>query len=443
MSRKRPPVAIIGGGLAGLSAAHTLRQYGVPVVLFEASDQLAGLARSFKDADGFSYDFGAHFITNRLAAALGMGGRCRTVEQYGETVWLQGQSHSYPLGLLTRPRYELSALWSRLRGLVPGLDAVHDAATWFRQTYGAALADEVALPILRAWSGVDPRALSPAVGDKIPGSLLRTLWLRTAGRLTRRAVAIGYCRTLPESAHVWHVYPEGGLGSLCEKLAAEVGDVIRLNSRVQKVYVEDGRVKGVRVNDRDRAVAAAISTAPVHVLPKLVEGTDTLAPYGQFRYRPMVFVNLRLQGRDLLPDVVTWLPEDDFLGFRLTEAPRSMPWLAPPGRTMITVDIGCEVGDPVWTMDEDQLVNLCLDDLAALVPDVRRRYLGHRVLRTPIAYPVFLRAYEPERQRLQRGTGVDGLLSVGRNGEFDHLLMEDVYCRTVDRARRLAHELAA
>ena len=32
-------------------------------------------------------------------------------------------------------------------------------------------------------------------------------------------------------------------------------------------------------------------------------------------------------------------------------------------------------------------------------------------------------------------------MSVGRNGEFDHLLMEDVYWRTVRRIRRLAEEL--
>jgi len=43
--------------------------------------------------------------------------------------------------------------------------------------------------------------------------------------------------------------------------------------------------------------------------------------------------------------------------------------------------------------------------------------------------------------RFQRDTGVQGLVSVGRNGEFDHLLMEDVYWRTVRRIRRLAEEL--
>jgi hypothetical protein len=43
---------------------------------------------------------------------------------------------------------------------------------------------------------------------------------------------------------------------------------------------------------------------------------------------------------------------------------------------------------------------------------------------------VFHTDYESDRQALERSTGVDRLLSVGRNGEFAHILMEDVYWRT-------------
>jgi hypothetical protein len=47
----------------------------VPVVLYEASKRISGLAASSYDDEGFSYDFGAHFVTNRLAAAIGIGDR--------------------------------------------------------------------------------------------------------------------------------------------------------------------------------------------------------------------------------------------------------------------------------------------------------------------------------------------------------------------------------
>jgi protoporphyrinogen oxidase len=144
----------------------------------------------------------------------------------------------------------------------------------------------------------------------------------------------------------------------------------------------------------------------------------------------MVFINLRLEGRGLLPDVVTWTPESRYPFFRLTEATGSMPWLAPPGKTIITVDIGCSVGDEFWTMPDEQLGAFCVEHMEPIVRDVRQRYLGCHVVRTPIAYPIFLTEYEEERQRFAQSTGVAGLYSIGRNGEFAHILMEDVYWRT-------------
>jgi len=436
----RHPVAVLGAGLAGLAAARTLKRRGWPVVVFEASPRIAGLAESFTDEEGFSHDFGAHFSTNRLIATIGAGNQSRTVRHYAETVWIDRRTYGYPFGLLRSPRYALSGAWAKASGwLSPGPKL--SAADWFRAEYGRALADEVALPLIEAWSGAPADTLAASVGDKIPSSILETIALKLAGRLTKRAVAIGYCRELPQSPHVWHAYPEGGVAALCRRLAEGLESEIRTRSPVERILVDAGRVRAVQVGGVEIPVAAAVSTAPVNILAKLVHGTDAVKPLARFRYRPMIFVNLRMEGRGLLPDVVTWTPESSFPFFRLTEAPLSMPWLAPPGKTIITADIGCEVGDPMWSKSDDELATLCLAHLAPIVKGPSRRFLGARVLRTPIAYPIFLREYEEDRLRFQRDTGVRGLVSVGRNGEFDHLLMEDVYWRTLRRIRRLAEEL--
>lgn len=437
MSKETKPVAVIGAGLAGLTAASALRRMGVPVVLYEAGKQIAGLAASFRDAEGFTYDFGAHFITNRLAAALGVGARCRTVRHYGEAVLLGGRAYGYPFGLMRVPRFAASALATRA-GALGGAHEPASAAEWFRGKYGRALADEVAIPLTEAWSGAAAAELSPAVGASIPGSIARTVMLTLARRVTRRAVAVGYSREMPERASVWHVHPEGGVATLCRHLAAGLEDAVRLESPVEAILVEDGRTVAVRVGGRERPVAAVVSTAPVSALGGLVRGTDGLSHLARFRYRPMVFVNMRFEGRGLLPEVVTWTPEKEFPFFRLTETPLSMPWLAPEGKTLITVDIGCEKGDEVWATDDEKLGELCLERMAEIIPGARRRYRGCRVLRTPIAYPIFLREYEAERLRFAGSTGVEGLYSVGRNGEFDHIFMEDVYWRTHATMRRLS-----
>ena len=432
------PVVIIGAGLAGLTSAVYLRRQGIPVQVFEASPHLAGLARSFESGDGFTYDFGAHFITNRLAAAVGFSAQCINVPRYGESFWLKGRPCRYPFGFAQRPKFVASAIAAKLNVIAK---KPATAADWFRGKYGRALADEVAIPITEAWCGAAADSLSTAVGEKSPVSILKTFFLRLSGKLSRKTVAIGYCTTLPESAHVWHVYPRGGIGALCQHMADEVRDCIQTESPVEAILTDGKRATGVRVKGQEIPATAVISTAPVHILAKLTQGTDLLQPLSKFRYRPMVFVNLRMEGRGLLSDVIVWTPGKEFPFFRLTETPLSMPWLAPEGKTLITADLGCQVGDDIWKMPDEELGRLCLLHAKKLIPDAESRYDGCRVLRTPLAYPVYLNEYEPERKAFEKSTGIERLYSVGRNGEFAHILMEDVFWRTRRKMRQLVREL--
>jgi protoporphyrinogen oxidase len=439
MRRGTSHVAVVGAGLAGLLAARELRRRGLSVTVYEAGRQVAGLARSFTDQDGFTYDFGAHFITNRLAAALGVGAQCRDVHHYGESVFLNGRVYSYPFGLVRSPRFLLSAAAARLRRAGHGSAPATSAAEWYRREYGPALAEDVAIPLVEAWSGAPATELAPSViPPQVDRGTAHVMRLRLASRLSGRAVANGYSREKPESAHVWHVYPEGSLGLLCERLAGGLDGCIRLESPVEAILVEGERVVGVRAKGREEPADAVVSTAPVHVLPKLVQGSSALQYLARFRYRPMALVNMKFTGRALLPDVVNWIPDRQVPFFRLTEATRSMPWLAPAGKTIITVDIGCETSDEIWRMPEEELGERCLRHLVELFPALRDRYLGCAVLRTPIAHPVFLNAYERERHALEGGLPIAGLYSIGRNGEFAHILMEDVYWRTLARMREVA-----
>ena len=432
----KKPIAILGAGMAGLTAANFLKKENLPFVLFEAGNKIAGLASSFKDAEGFTHDFGAHFVTNRLADAIGVSSECRVVKHYGETVWLKGKSYSYPFGLMRIPRMSVSFMKTKIKSLNNG-HPPGSAAEWFSRRYGISFAREIALPLIESWSGVPSEQLSPAVGDSLPGSIIKTFYLKAASFVTHRAVACGYNRELPEKPSVWHVYPNEGVSTLCTKLAEGLEDSIKLQSPVEEILVENEKVVAVRANGRLYEVSAVISTAPVNILAKLVKGTNALEGVSRFRFRPMIFVNMRFKGRELLPDTVLWFPEKEFPFFRLTEVTRSMPWLAPDGKSIITVDIGCQKDDEFWTMDEEKLSALCLEHLKSVIPDAKQRFLGSSVLKTPIAYPVFLNDYEKERQEFERTTHIENLLSVGRNGEFAHRFMEDVYWRT----RKKVHDL--
>ena len=75
---------------------------------------------------------------------------------------------------------------------------------------------------------------------------------------------------------MWHVYPNEGLSTLCEHLASCLDSAIELQSAVERIIVEKERVRAIRVGGQDIEVSAVMSTAPVNVLAKLVEGSDAL-----------------------------------------------------------------------------------------------------------------------------------------------------------------------
>jgi hypothetical protein len=79
--------------------------------------------------------------------------------------------------------------------------------------------------------------------------------------------------------------------------------------------------------------------------------------------------------------------------------------------------------------------------MADIVPDAADRFLGYNVLRTLISYPVYLNEYEEARRQFERSTNIENLLSIGRNGEFAHIFMEDVYWRTRKKVRSLIESL--
>ncbi|MDZ4848129.1 MAG: FAD-dependent oxidoreductase [Pirellulaceae bacterium] len=440
MSVDIPPVAVLGAGLAGLTAAVHLKRHGIPVRVFEAGEAIAGLCKSEKDEEGYTFDCGVHFITNRLAAAVGIANECQPMTRYGETVHFKQRNHAYPLGLLS-PKFVASAIAGRVKSLMGGPQA--SASDWYRCQYGRQLADEIALPLTEAWSGVPATEIASVVGKKFATSLPRILMLKAAAKMTKRVVAIGYAATIAESPNSWHVYPRGGLSAICQRMAEELNGRVETKSKVETVFVENEQVKAVLVNGERIAVSSVVSTAPVFALPQLVHGSDRLSYLSQFKYRAMVFVNIKLDGTSGLSDVVTWTPECDIPFFRLSDIGMGLPWLVPSGKSQLTCDIGCKLGDSTWTSADEILTEQCVSGLEKIVSGISKRVIGSRVVRVGLAYPVFHLDYEADRQRFEKGTGIEGLYSIGRNGEFAHILMEDVYWRTRWKISGLIKKLLA
>src|ERR1051325_11061151 len=67
----RRPVAVLGGGPAGLTAGYLLAKRGRPVIVFEAEPQVGGIAKT-EVRDGYRFDLGGHrfFTKSKEVQAL-------------------------------------------------------------------------------------------------------------------------------------------------------------------------------------------------------------------------------------------------------------------------------------------------------------------------------------------------------------------------------------
>lgn len=64
-SPDRPRIAIIGAGMAGISCAHALQQFGCAPVVLEKSRGIGGRMATRRTAEGEHFDHGAQYVTAR------------------------------------------------------------------------------------------------------------------------------------------------------------------------------------------------------------------------------------------------------------------------------------------------------------------------------------------------------------------------------------------
>ncbi len=258
-------VVVVGGGMAGLSAASFLAREGVGVTLLEKAPILGGRAatRSF---EGFSFNRGIHAIYTGGAASQ-VFKELDVTYGYGmppkETFVLQkGALHPFPadpLGILRT-----------------GLLSAGDKAGLIRFVTALSLAKPHAVAHMSVQEWLKRHAQRPQV-YRLMAAAARTLVYSSALELVSAQVFVERLqRSLKHPVH----YVDGGWQTLVAALrdaAEQAGTRIVSGAHAQNVEHHEGLVRGVRLSDGTLIPASAviIATKPQDAL-KLVEGGDHL-----------------------------------------------------------------------------------------------------------------------------------------------------------------------
>jgi phytoene dehydrogenase-like protein len=255
-------VVVIGGGMAGLTAACYLARAQMEVTVIEKASYLGGRAAT-QDFDGFRFNRGGHALytggaASRILEELGVS------YEYGipkRTFVMQGGKLSPfpadPLGLLRTNVLNAVDKLALVRLLV---------------ALGAAKPQALAKTSVQGW--LDQNVRRPQL-RRLMTRLACTFVYSTALDLVSAELFVEKLqRALRHPVH----YVDGGWGTLVDglRVAAErAGARIVSNTYVDSVELDDGHARGVRLRDGSllRASAVVLATGPRDAA-KLVDGGE-------------------------------------------------------------------------------------------------------------------------------------------------------------------------
>lgn len=393
-------VAIIGAGIAGLTAAFRLCLAGAEPVVFEAQARAGGVIGTER-IGGFLVEFGATTIQaanpalNALIRDAGLEpdrlpasktARKRYIVRGGKPVAAPGS----PADLVTSPLFSLRARRRALREpFIPGSRATEEesAADFARRRFGPEALDYGMDPFVAGVYGGDPQRL--AIRHAFPG-----IWRmeQESGSIVR---ALLKKRKDPKNQAEGGMFSfRKGLGQLPEALADALGDQLRLSTPARRLERQESRwiVSGDRLLPGGKQTAwrepfdAVVYAAPLHALASIAlpEG-PSLDPLTNVAYAPLAVTAMGFRREHvghpldgfgmLVPSVErsirilgTLFTSSVFSGrSSASSAFRSEIARAPEGHVLLTTITGGMRNPALASLPEKEAYDLALGDLRRLL----------------------------------------------------------------------------
>ena len=443
-------VVVLGGGLAGLSAAHSVAAGGRRVRVLEREPEVGGLARTVARG-GFRFDLGGHRLFTEDAGLdrwmrdlLGPDGL--TVQRHSR-ILLRGRYIEYPLrpfdamrglglGMASRIVLDHAARTIARRFVRRRIVSLED---WVVDRFGRTLFDIYFKKYSeKVWGIPCDRISMDWVARRIQGlslgTALRNAFFRSRGRATR---------TLTDR----FLYPSQGIGTLSDRLRQGIereNDVL-CGVEALRVRHEGFRVRAVTVRQGERTFdvdgSAFVSTVPLTELVRMLvpaPPAEVLDAAAHLAFRDLVVVAVML-GRERATDQ-SWIyfPEPRIPFGRIHEPTNWSAAMAPRGSTLLVAEQFCFRGDATWAADDGSLVDRTVESLEELGLASRREVLDASVVRVPYAYPLFDVGFERRRETvLSYLRRFENLFPAGRSGTFSYLNMDHVLAGGFDVAGRV------
>ena len=412
-------IAIIGGGISGLSAAFALeeprRAGAVEYVLYESSAQLGGVLRT-EHIDGCIVEAGPDsFITEKpwaadLCRALGLGDQLIGSNDADRKTYIlvRGRLIPMPDGLMFMVPTKIlptgfSPLFSWTTKLRMAQELLHppgaangdeSVASLVERHYGVEMVDRLADPLLSGVYGGEAASLS------VRAVLPRFAEMeRTHGSLGRAMLAARKKMPRPANKPAPPLFTslKNGMQQLVETLAPRLNQASLItNAPVQSIQNEAGGWNVVTTSKSDR-FDAVILALPALAAAKLLStcGPELSSELAAIGYSSSITVGLGYDGqvRQSLPPGFGFLvPRSE--GKRLLAATfvhNKFPHRAPDDRALLRCFFAGSSAENVWQLSDEAIIAIVRTELQQIV--------GLR------ATPLFARVYKWKSAMAQYGVG--------------------------------------
>ena len=373
-------VVVIGGGVAGFSAATALAEAGARVLVLEARPGLGGRATAFTDPEtGERVDNGQHILmgcyvdTLKLLERIGVSDRVRwqaglalaMIDQRGHESVLKLPPMPSPLHLLGGVLAWDALNWrERLSILRVGVSLQPGG----RNFSSAGATTAVSAETVREW------LTSHGQAPRLCELFWEPLALAALNQSIDQAAASYFVGVLelmfgPNPSAAALVIPAVPLDELYAEPARawleERGHEVRVNAPA-KVEIAGGRVTGVRVRGEHIAASHVISTVPWHGFAGLFETpppalAETIANASALASLPIVTVNLWFD-RPVMDEPLVGLPARAFQWVFDRRA------IVGGGAHLSLISSGAEA---IVSMSNEALIATALADVRAALPAAR------------------------------------------------------------------------
>jgi protoporphyrinogen oxidase len=444
----RPPVVVLGGGVAGLAAGYYLAREGHGVTVVERAPVTGGLCGTF-EAEGFKLDHGPHKLYSVVPGVLDeirriMDGRLIEHKKKNR-IRLLGRYLDYPLRLtnllpLLGPlrAARLGFLYAgAMAGGVFGRSEPQSYEEYVLQRFGRGVYELVFEPLAwKVWG--DPKLLAAELAKaRIPSGGAADLILRL----------LKLKETSEDVDAPFFYYPRGGFGEFPARLAEgirEAGGTILTSATPVHVECSGSHVQAVHVQSNGSTTRlpaeTLVSSIPLETLGRLLfPGDAEVEQRAQsLRLRDLALVFLVLKQDRLLDDHWIFFPERRYPFNRLFEQKAMDASMGPAGRTALCCDLTCDADDATWSTPDGELVKRCFDTLVEAGLTTPDRFETGFVRRFRSFYPMYTVDY---RQRLyavyDKLKSASNLVLTGRLGMFNYNNSD--HC--LDMGRYVATEL--